>query len=188
MNKKLLTKAVSGCAVAVTIGSSMTQPSLAQENFSFFCDTFNGNYVTKVRTTKGNRAIIIYENWASASGWTARQRCQRVSSRFQSFYNQNLLQYMRSGTVNNYPVICVTPQKGFPCQRNHVLLTLKLGTDPQAALRSLVGKSQGDSSSPVSAWGYQVSVESSYFSTDQQGNLYVNVKQLIETALIVEDE
>ncbi|MHC5916986.1 MAG: COP23 domain-containing protein [Nostoc sp.] len=199
----LLTKPIAGCAlaqpgqrrrsvttagIALTISSSMIQPSLAQADLSFFCDTYQGNYVTKVLTSKGNRAIVSYESWASASGWTAKKRCQQVSSRFQSFYNQNILQYIRSGRVGNYPVICVTPQKGASCQENHVLITLEIGTNPQAALRSLVGQSRGDSSEGVSRVSYQNSPQPSYFSTDNQGNLYVNIEKLIETAPVVENE
>ncbi|MBW4498716.1 MAG: COP23 domain-containing protein [Scytonema hyalinum WJT4-NPBG1] len=183
----LLTQGVTGLAIALTFSTSMTKPSLAQEPpLSFFCDIFQSNYATKVRTSKGNRAILFYEDWASSSGWTPKKRCQAVSSRFQNFYNQNLLKYMRSGKVKNYPVICVTPQKGTPCQENHVLITLEAGTNPQAALRSLVSQSQGDSSSGVSAMSYQEPTEPSYFSTDSQGNLYVNVEELIETAPVDE--
>ena len=187
----LLTKAGSGCALvlptvgfALTCSISMVQPTVAQEALSFFCDTYDGKYVTKVRTSKGNRAIVSYENWASASGWTAKQRCQTVSNRFQSLYNQNLLQYMRGGIVNDYSVICVTPKKGVSCQKNQVLITLKPGTDPDEALKSLVAQSRGDSSFAVSALSYQESALPSYFSRDEQGNLYIDIKELIETAPI----
>ncbi|BAY37668.1 hypothetical protein NIES2111_20070 [Nostoc sp. NIES-2111] len=180
----LLTQAVSGCGIAISCSISFMQGSQAQEPVSFFCDTFEGNYVTKVRTSKGNRAIISYGNWASASGWTAKQRCQSVTSRFERLHEQNLLQYMRTDVVNNYSVICVTPQKGVSCRKNHVLITLKPGTDPQTALKNLVGQSRGDSSVAVSALSYPQPAPATYFSTDEQGNLYVDIKQLIETAAV----
>jgi len=178
---RLFSKAVTGFAIAVTVSSTMAQPSPAQETLSFFCDTFQGNYVTKVRTTKGNKAIIIYDNWATDSGETPRKRCQEVSRRFQQFYNQNTLQYMRTGIVNHYPVIYVTPQKEVSCDEKHVLITLKKGTNPEAALESLVSRSRGDSSSAIAKMSSQNSEKPSYFSRDNQGNFYVDIKELIET-------
>ena len=56
---RLLYNAVTGFAAAVTISTTMAQPRPAQQTLSFFCDTFSGNYVTKVSTTKGNRSIEL---------------------------------------------------------------------------------------------------------------------------------
>lgn len=183
--KNLLTKAVVGTTMTVTVVTSMTLPSIGRDNLSFFCDTYKGEYATKVRTVRGNKPIAIYDNWGNRSGWTAKRRCEKVSYRFQKFYEYGLLRYIRTGKIGKYSVICVTPQKNISCRKHHVLLTLNTGVNPQTALVRLVSQGEGDVSySDVIRIASQNSPQVSYFSTDNQGHLYVDVEKLIHISPI----
>lgn len=178
--KYMLAKVFAGSVISLSSCISMMLPSVARDNLSFFCSTYKGDYATKVRTSRGNKPIVIYEHWASRSGWTAKRRCEKVSYRFQRFYEHGFLRYMRTGRIGKYPVICVTRQKNIPCRKHHVLFTLNTGVNPQTALVKLVSQGTGDVSSQISRISSGDTQDVSYFSTDNQGNLYIDVERLIE--------
>ena len=127
LKRKLLTKLLAGCAIALGATAALSRPSEA-ENRRFFCDTDNhhslGNVPSTIaRTTRGDIPII---NWVSerTNGWTPERRCELVSQRFQRYYDNGTLKYIRTGNINNHPVICVASSKGGDCLERDVLLTL----------------------------------------------------------------
>jgi hypothetical protein len=79
-------------------------------------------------------------NWVTSFSdkWTPDKRCAEISGRFQKFLDQGNLKYIRTGEVNNLPVVCVAEQRGGTCPDSNVLITLKPNTDPETVLIRLV--------------------------------------------------
>jgi hypothetical protein len=70
------------------------------------------------------RAIIRWSTeYFSVSGWDPKSRCEEVSPRFQTAYDNKTLKFITNGTMNNQPVICTTRQDGGPC--DDLLITLR---------------------------------------------------------------
>ncbi|MGK7899861.1 MAG: COP23 domain-containing protein [Hormoscilla sp.] len=127
--------------LALVLGA--TTPSKAQEQ-QFFCGTdYNYRYDTTVpatiaRTTRGDVPMIHWVSyWASNSGWTPQRRCQAIANRFQRYYDNGMLKYMRTGIVNGYRVICVGTSTGGSCRPRDVLVTLKWGRNPALILEQM---------------------------------------------------
>ena len=141
LKRKLLTKMLA--ALALTLGATMalSRPSEA-ENRRFFCGTDNhpnlGNVPSTIaRSTRGDIPIII---WVSerTNGWTPERRCEHVSQKFQRYYDNGTLKYIRTGNINNHPVICVASHKDGDCLERDVLLTLEPRDDAHTALEQML--------------------------------------------------
>ncbi len=138
MKYQLFTQMLTGLAIALTLGTAATEPSAAQSK-KFFCGRSDGAPATVVRKSGGNVPIIIWVDRSfEASGWTPQRRCQVVSDRFQEFDDLGLLRYIRTGTVNRYPVLCVANYQKRACPSTQVLITLDRGSDAEFYLRALL--------------------------------------------------
>ncbi|WP_414572501.1 COP23 domain-containing protein [Nostoc sp. CCY 9925] len=158
---------ISALALAVTATSN--QPTYAGNN-KFFCTQENGIPVTKVRTSRGNEIFI---RWVvkDFKNFPPLKRCQIVSLKLQRYYDNGLLLITTRDNFNNYPVLCITNRKGVPCKSEDLLVTLKPGTDTAIVLEQILdfriaGK-------PVNLGGCQA-------ITYDQGDLYLDVKQLVD--------
>ncbi|BAY37671.1 hypothetical protein NIES2111_20100 [Nostoc sp. NIES-2111] len=92
-------------------------PSFSQvkssESVGFFCqNTFDKASQQQLPTTvawipekQGHIRIITWKSEAIA-GWTPRERCEVVSSKFHKFYEAGKLNYLTNGKVRGYPVVC----------------------------------------------------------------------------------
>jgi hypothetical protein len=181
MKYQLFRQMLTGFAIAVTLGTAATEPSAAQSK-KFFCSTSRGVPATVVRTSKGNVPIIIwvYRDF-DYSGWTPEHRCQEISDRFQRYDDRRLLGYIRTGTVNGYPVLCVANYQGGACDRTQVLITLKPGSDAQYYLQSLLETRTHGVRKPVYLSGEKQEV----LSRDENGELYADVEEWIK---VLEEE
>ena len=92
---------------------------------TFYCDQGkNGIPTTFVKTPQGTYPVIRWvSNYFLSAGYSPMTRCRQVSNKFQLFYDDGRLDYITTGIVNRQPVVCVSGQKGGPCQG--VLFTLK---------------------------------------------------------------
>ncbi|MBW4624894.1 MAG: COP23 domain-containing protein [Brasilonema octagenarum HA4186-MV1] len=126
-------------AVAFTITSTatLTQPSYAQ-NQKFFCGMSKGVPATLVRTSRGNIPMIRWVDAGFAPPWIPERRCEDISARFQRFYENGTLNFLRAGKSERQPVLCVAGEKDGPCLPDGVLLTLKPGKDPEDILQQLL--------------------------------------------------
>ena len=171
MKCKLFTQMLTGL-MALTLGTTAaTEPGAAQSNNKFYCGSSEGAPATIVRTSKGNVPIIIWvDRRFEASGWSPQRRCREVSGRFQRYHSQGILEYIRTGTVNRHPVLCVTNYQGGVCPSNQVLITLKPGSDAQFYLESLMAIRNGS--------GARLRLnEGHVFSYDENRELYVDVEE-----------
>jgi hypothetical protein len=132
------------CAIAFTISStaSLSQPSYAQ-NQKFFCGMSRGVPATLVHTSRGNIPMIRWVDAGFAPPWSPERRCEDISARFQRFYDNGTLNFLRTGRSERQPVLCVASEKGGPCLPDGVLLTLKSDRNPHAILQQLLDGRSG---------------------------------------------
>ena len=95
----------------------------------FACENINGEYtVMYYPESQPDKAYP----WAIPSqlgnNWSPQKRCDEITSRFESYRQDGLLE-MSTGVVNNHDVICVTTQADPTDCR--LLLTIPPGQDPQ---------------------------------------------------------
>ncbi len=140
MNTRSLASFFTTAALTLTAVAAFQSPSKAN-NTTFHCGVWltgpnAGVPVTFARTPIGAIPII---NWVSDyfgdSGYTPERRCQEVSGRFQSAYNQGTLNYITTGYKNGQPVVCTSSSNGGPCSM--VLFTLKPGSDASRTVQQL---------------------------------------------------
>ena len=159
--------------VGVVIGSAIA-PALAQTktNNTYYCAQLNGGWNTFVNTPRGRIDLI---NWANefAPDWTPQKRCDAVSQRFQKFLDAGNLKFIRTGNINQQPVLCVANIRGGSCPDDNVLVTLKPGVDPEKVLIDLV-----DFRRSVSGQTLTLSAEDPGFYSD--GEFYVDVEKFLD--------
>lgn len=141
--KKLFTRAA--VATTVTLSSSLSllvmnaEQTLAQSNPKFLCGTNNGTYITYVLSPQGKPIPVIeWVKWAPGT-WNHRARCLAIASRFNGFYANGQGLTLRSGVMNNYPVICRA--KNERC--TDVAITFPLGTNAEEMLERFKLIAQG---------------------------------------------
>jgi len=102
-----------------------TEPKVT---FSCLINEDNLPIITAQTDRKTIPLISWTTNFTSDTGYTAQKRCEEVSSKFQKYYNQGLLNYITTGTKNNQNIICVSSILGNGCLNDDTqgqLLTLK---------------------------------------------------------------
>jgi hypothetical protein len=146
-------------AMASTITTVPIQAVRAQtQTTSFVCGVSNGTPATLARTQRGDVPVIRWaSNYFSGSGWTPERRCEEVSQRFQSYYDNGTLKYLTTGIMNGLPVICTAIQEGGACQ--DLLLTLRQDANPGQALQQLLAVRSRASSGPLSQSSERVYID-----------------------------
>jgi hypothetical protein len=142
MKFNLFVQTLSVTALTLSSTAINVQSSYAQ-SAKFFCGMSRGNPATIVNTNRGNKPIISWIDTAFPAPWTPWQRCEAISDRFNRFYQNGTLKFIRAGEYKRQPVLCVASYSGGPCLPNGVLITLKPGTDPQLTLDRLLYKPTG---------------------------------------------
>ena len=150
------------------------------DRISFYCGEFldkaSGETipatVAYVPQRKANVSIIAWKS-DYIPAWDAQKRCQTVSPKFQTFYEDNRLDYLTTGVKNGYDIICAAVEAGQTCKAEDQLFQVKASSDPQAVLKGLTGIISGDSSEPL------------YQSSGQQ--LYVSMEELLDNAPAIEE-
>ncbi len=124
--------------LALMVGTLSFTPG-AQANpkkLSFYCGTSQGAPTTLAKS--GSRVVPIIR-WSSdafsESGYSAERRCQEVSKRFQTYYDDGSLSFITTGRMNGQNVVCVARSNGGPCAG--LLFTLKPGSNPTQAINQL---------------------------------------------------
>ena len=172
---KIRSLAVILAGLSVAVGSAIALPAKAQTKPSntYYCAQLNGNWNTFVNTPRGRVNLI---NWAHEFGkqWTPQKRCVAVSQRFQNFLDDGNLKFIRTGNINQQPVLCVANFRGGDCPEDNVLITLKDGTDPENVLIRLV-----DFRRSVSGQTLTLSADDAGFYSD--GEFYVDMEKFLNT-------
>ena len=131
--------------VVTAFGMSMTTTPEAvagEEDTKFICasgfdKSTNQHFPTTYAWRKrGKVAVVRWKyNWVKNSELTPQQRCQQVTSRLQTAYNNNSINYLTNGTENGQRVICTAREKGGACDTT--ILTLRPEDDSLEILAKL---------------------------------------------------
>ena len=175
---------------ALTLSVS-TFPGFSQDNSSsaipsskarFFCigmfDKASGEQVPMtVAWVPERQAHALFIAWKSEAfpKWSPQKRCKVVSEKFQKFQEAGLLNYLTTGKVKGFPVICVAKDNQETCNGNNQLFTLKNGSNTELVLKQLFNifeSTVGDL--PI----YQGS----------KGRMYLNVRNYLQNAPVVNVE
>lgn len=125
--------------IALTLDYTVTTQNISYaQTDKFFCSMNGGIPTTLVRTARGNIPMIRWVNASFPPPWVPRQRCEEISTRFQHFYNEGTLNFLRAGRLRGQPVLCVASTEGGPCVTDGVLVTFMPGTNPQDVLQQLL--------------------------------------------------
>ena len=125
----------------LTTIATINQPSHAKGE-TFYCgkSKSKGTPVTFVRTQDGRKIGMI--NWTSNNyfppPYTAQERCEIVSRKFQQSNNNGTLKNITTGMLRGYPVVCAGTSQKPTCTDDNLLFTLKRGVNPSATLRRLL--------------------------------------------------
>ncbi len=171
MRTKLIKGIVASLGLAVAGVLSFNTPGEASVDNTYYCAQLNGNWNTFVNTPRGRVKLVSWEE-SFSDNWTPRNRCIEISKRFQGFLDDGSLRYIRTGKVNNLPVLCVAQIKGGDCPNQNVLITLKSDTDPEGVLLRLL-----DFRRSVSGQTIVLSENDAGFYADQE--FYVDMSKFL---------
>jgi hypothetical protein len=170
--------------VETTVAQSETNNSEAAsspDRITFYCGEIpdrasGGNIPATVAYVPQRKANVAIIAWKSnyIPQWDAQTRCDTVSPKFQTFYEDNRLIYLTTGENQGYDVICAAVETGQPCKAEDQLFQVKANNDPEAVLSGLTGIIEGTSSEPI----YQSSGDQTYVSMEE----LLNAAPAIESA------
>lgn len=123
-------------AGAIALGMVSAFPGQAAASDRYFCAQLDGVYHTFIHTSRGQSPLL---NWVDTIGeFDPETRCIEVSKRFQRAHDNGTLRHIRTGEVNNYPVLCAVRHDDETCNSDNVLVTLALGSDRHAVAQQLL--------------------------------------------------
>ena len=139
MKIRLLAQVLTGVAIAIGTVVTLNQPSIASDA-TFSCEKSNGVPTTFAHTQDGKILPMIH--WLTGGYFrdpelNPQHRCETVSRRFQSNYDNGTLRYIRAGILNKLPVVCAAAEQNAVCTKKTMLFTLKPGSDANAIARRL---------------------------------------------------
>lgn len=164
-----------GCA-KTTVASNQPEPNpdKSSEKISFICregyDKVSGKKLptTYASNARGKIAVVRWET-KYFKNYTPQERCDEVSPRFQTAYENGSLLFLTHGTMNGQPAICTSRSEGGPCDT--LLITLRPNDDPMPILQQLGDTLQGRSTGPLR-----------HNSGGSQMYIQVNIKEFLKTA------
>jgi Circadian oscillating protein COP23 len=171
----LIRKFSSTCLLGtvLAIAPQWFQPSQAQPPRKFRCELIGGVPTTVVKTVKGNIPTIRWVKSFTGRYNNLSQRCDEVSARLDRFNQNGKLKFIRTGNVNNYPVLCVdVGVSGNTCPMNNVLVTLPKGTDSSQMLQQMLNLR-------AQAAGKIIHLSGEQLVRYQNGDAYVNIDRLL---------
>jgi hypothetical protein len=102
----------------------------------FYCGKIDNTPTTMAKTRRGPVPIIRWIFTGFGENYSPEDRCKLVSAKFQAYYEDDSINYLRAAYLNKQPVICAAKSKGE--QGCAVLFTLKPGSNPNRTLRQLL--------------------------------------------------
>lgn len=172
MKLKLLAGVFTSLGLVLGNAIAFTPTSKASTNNTYYCAQLQGQWNTFVNTPRGRVKLVGWESKFSEQ-WTPQRRCVEVSRRFQNFLETGTLKYIRTGVVNQLPVICVAQSRGGVCPNENVLITFNPETDPENVLIQLVNFRRSVS-------GQTIVLNENDLAFYSQGEFYIDVNKFIE--------
>lgn len=153
MKLKSIISLLTGCILTAVVITSMVSQAKA-DDVRFICasgfdqQTNQRFPTTYAWTPRGKIAVVRWKyQWFNNQNLSPEQRCQEVSSRFQTAYNNQSLGYITNGKVNGQGVICTARGKGGTC--DITLLTLRPQDDALVILTDLKDILRGRGTGPL---------------------------------------
>jgi len=172
MKLKLLAGIIASLSLVLGNAIAFTSESKASTENTYYCAQLQGTWNTFVNTPRGRVKLVSWKTKFSEQ-WTPKRRCSEVSRRFQNFLESGSLKYIRTGIVNNLPVICVAQIRGGNCPDQNVLITFNPETDPEKVLIQLVNFRRSVS-------GQTIVLSESDSGFYSQGEFYVDVNRFVD--------
>lgn len=154
--------------------------NLPTDRVTFYCgeisDKDTGESIpTTVAYVPQRRANVPIIAWASQhlAAWNPQRRCEIVSPKFQTFYEDGRLNYLSNGESAGYPIVCALLDKQEQCSGENQLFQVRPGSKPEDVVLGLKGILVGKSSEPI----YQSSGD----------RVYVSVSEFLKNAPTIED-
>ena len=162
--------------------SQVTSSESASDKYTFYCqDVFDKADGEKIPTTtvwnpqkygKRNVPFIVWKSqYFEKSGWTSKQRCEKVTEKLNILYNKGSLEYFTHGRYKGYPVVCGVASDEETCNENNMLFTVRRELRPEDVVQRL-----NDST------GEKVGLFPIYQKSG--GRTYIPVKDLLNTSAL----
>lgn len=105
-------KIYTALAIALLSATAIAPPSRAQSTTTFVCATSNGSLATIARTSQNREIPLILWNSPNIvpTADSPQKRCDDVSSRLQTYYNNGTFKYITTRRMNGQTVACVVQQ------------------------------------------------------------------------------
>ena len=118
-----------------------TDSELPEDRVTFYCGTiYESDTGNEIPTTlayvpqrKTNIPIVAWTN-DSIAAWNPQRRCDAVSFKFQTFYEDGRLNYLSDGEVAGEQVICALLEKQEQCRGENQLFQVREGTDSKEVI------------------------------------------------------
>jgi hypothetical protein len=161
--------------ILLSIALPSPQPSQAQTSRKFSCELVKGTPTTIVQTSRGKIPMIRWVKTFTGSYNNIDRRCAEVSSRLDRFNRDGKLNFIRTGNVNTYPVLCAdSGVSGNTCPNTSVLVTLPKGTDSSQILQEMLDLR-------ARAAGNIINLSGEQLVRYQNGDAYVNIDRLLSS-------
>ncbi|MGL5873810.1 MAG: COP23 domain-containing protein [Xenococcaceae cyanobacterium] len=170
--------------VSLVSTNIFNQPSHAEATYSkdkinFYCGEVSEKEsgqnipatIAYVPQRKANVAIIAWKS-NYIPEWDAQKRCNTVSPKFQTFFEDGRLEYLTTGENQGYDIICAAVEKQ-KCKPEDQLFQVKASNNPETVLKGLTGIIEGTSSEPI------------YQNSGQQ--IYVSIEKLLNNAPAIKE-
>ncbi|NEP45396.1 MAG: hypothetical protein F6K35_41725 [Okeania sp. SIO2H7] len=164
-----------GLIVAIAATTARAQANQVQNSSKFYCGDLNGTPATYVRARRGSVPIIVWVDDSFPAPWDPLTRCRDISARFQRFYDNGQLNYIKAGRLNRQSVLCITRTQPGECLSGGLLITLKPETNPQLTLQRLRDIQISGSGVPI-----ELSASQQIFYIN--GEAYLNMRAFLEDA------
>jgi hypothetical protein len=167
---------VAGCTLSAISLSLAIVPVRASDDVQFVCASGYDRRASKRFPTTfavmGSQRKVAVIRWKFPwfnNNVSPKERCQDVSARFQSAYNNDSLSFITNSKVKGQPVICTSHRRGGAC--NVVLLTLRPSDDPIEVLSVLKDALRGRGTQPLM-----------HSSGERQIYYQIDIKKFLEMA------
>ncbi|GFZ90111.1 COP23 domain-containing protein [Okeania sp. KiyG1] len=124
---------------------NLPEKNIQTQNLSFFCGSYKTPEGVDVPATiirsssKADVPMFFWKDTSWGPKWDPQTRCQEVSRRLQIYYNNGIIDYIFSGSLNNYPTLCVSKEiKDSQCNDQNLLITLKSGENADDVLQEVI--------------------------------------------------
>ena len=174
MNRNTLTL-LSALAISPIAFPAHSQPTPTEITFTCkpLFDPASGKKipvtVAWVPQRQGHITVIGWKSEYFSKSISIENRCAQITQKFQTFYNQNQLNYLTVATTNGYPIVCGLKTQQDKCDKTTQLFTLKPNDTPNLILTQLIDLLNGKTSAML-------------MQSSSDGQIFVPMQELFQKA------